>query len=158
MDQCFKANSFNFTNTSNVATGTLNYDWDFGDGTTSTDTNPWHTFTSAGQYDVMLVAMNAGCDNDTTYITVDVGTIGLEQLDDVVLSVVPNPFTKEFVVHSTKEIEKIELIDSRGAFVTISWLMKDGTILIDASRLSKGVYILQLNVGDEIIRKRIVKN
>lgn len=35
-DQCFKANSFDFTNASNVATGTLNYDWDFGDGTTST--------------------------------------------------------------------------------------------------------------------------
>tara|TARA_R110002072_G_scaffold303115_1_gene494268 strand:+ start:11238 stop:13490 length:2253 start_codon:yes stop_codon:yes gene_type:complete len=144
-----------FTNSSANAGS---YFWDFGDGTTSTDANPWHTFTTAGLYNVMLVATNSGCPNDTLYLTIDVGTIGLEQLDDVILSVVPNPFTKEFVVHSTKKIEKLELIDSRGAFVDIKWLMKDGMVFIDASKISKGVYILQLNVGDEITHKRIVKN
>lgn len=49
-----------FTNTSS---GAENYWWDLGDGTTSTETNPVHTYTAAGAYTVTLEACNdAGCD------------------------------------------------------------------------------------------------
>ncbi|MBK9046013.1 MAG: PKD domain-containing protein [Bacteroidetes bacterium] len=48
-----------FTNNSLDAT---TYTWDFGDGTTSTASNPSHTYTTAGSYQVMLIASNAnGC-------------------------------------------------------------------------------------------------
>jgi PKD repeat protein len=43
-----------FTNTSTVTDGTLSYQWDFGDGTTSTQTNPSHVYTNAGVYNVCL--------------------------------------------------------------------------------------------------------
>ena len=59
----------NFTNTSSNATS---YFWNFGDGNTSTTTNPSNTYTSAGTYDVMLIAMNGSCANDTSYITITV--------------------------------------------------------------------------------------
>lgn len=45
-----------FTNYSENATS---YAWDFGDGETSTDENPVHTFTEAGSYEVTLTASNA---------------------------------------------------------------------------------------------------
>ncbi|WP_277480248.1 PKD domain-containing protein [Catalinimonas alkaloidigena] len=36
--------------------------WDFGDGTTSTETNPKHAYEEVGHYEIMLVASNAlGC-------------------------------------------------------------------------------------------------
>jgi PKD repeat protein len=38
--------------------GTITYAWDFGDGNTSTDTNPTHTFTTAGDRTVTLAATN----------------------------------------------------------------------------------------------------
>lgn len=47
--------------------------WDFGDGATSTDRNPSHTYGSAGSYDVTLTASNdLGADTmtKTGYITV----------------------------------------------------------------------------------------
>jgi PKD repeat protein len=44
----------NFTNTSTATDGTLSYVWDFGDGTTSTQTNPSHVFNNAGVYNVCL--------------------------------------------------------------------------------------------------------
>ena len=50
--------------------------WDFGDGNTTTELNPTHTYTEAGEYTVMLVALDSiGCFyNDTVYIDVVVST------------------------------------------------------------------------------------
>lgn len=71
LSSCFPA-TVNFTNTTTAATS---YAWDFGDGATSTATNPSHTYTAAGTYTVKLVACNTtpGCDSliRTAYITVN---------------------------------------------------------------------------------------
>ena len=48
--------------------------WDFDDGTTSTLTNPSHTFVDTGFFNVMYVAIDSSTCNiaDTTYLTVDI--------------------------------------------------------------------------------------
>jgi gliding motility-associated-like protein len=46
-----------FVNTS-TGGGIITYLWDFGDGQTSTDANPTHTYTSTGAYTVTLTAKN----------------------------------------------------------------------------------------------------
>jgi len=46
----------NFTSTSSNAES---YYWDFGDGTTSTESSPEHTYASAGNYDVILKVNSA---------------------------------------------------------------------------------------------------
>ncbi len=45
----------NFVNTSTSATS---YSWDFGDGNTSTEESPTHTYAQGGNYDIMLIALN----------------------------------------------------------------------------------------------------
>lgn len=59
----------NFTNTSMNAD---TYDWDFGDGNTSTDFEPTHTYAGAGTYPVTLSVSNAqgSMDMITTDVTV----------------------------------------------------------------------------------------
>ncbi len=55
------------------STGAISWDWDFGDGGTSTAQNPTHQYTSAGTYTVSLTATNScGSDTETKtdYITV----------------------------------------------------------------------------------------
>ena len=47
------------------STDALSWNWDFGDGTTSTAQNPNHTYTSEGVYIVTLIAEN-DCGSDTT--------------------------------------------------------------------------------------------
>ena len=57
----------------NESTGTepLSYEWDFGDGDTSTETNPQHVYVKPGTYEVRLTATNPwGSDTATARITV----------------------------------------------------------------------------------------
>lgn len=57
--QCFNGNSFVFTNTSSSGAG-ITYAWNFGDGTTSTATNPTKSYSAAGYYSVQLVTDSGG--------------------------------------------------------------------------------------------------
>ncbi len=62
------AGKVTFTNTSEGATS---YAWDFGDGNTSTDENPAHTYAKNDTYTVKLTATNAGgSDNTTKEVTI----------------------------------------------------------------------------------------
>lgn len=44
-----------------VTENIVGWQWDFGDGTSSTEQNPTHTYTTAGDYVVTLVAFNTQC-------------------------------------------------------------------------------------------------
>lgn len=60
----------NFTNQTTVKTTgnpSVSYAWDFGDGATSTDLNPIHTYTAEGKYTVKLTASSLnGCKKTIT--------------------------------------------------------------------------------------------
>ncbi len=68
--QCKSNNQFVFNNQSSIMVGaTLNYTWDFGDGTTSTDKNPVKSFAHTGNYTVTLTTTNGssqGCSSTST--------------------------------------------------------------------------------------------
>jgi PKD repeat protein len=58
-----------FTNSSSA--NVTSYSWNFGDGSTSTEQNPVHTYAAAGTYSVILTATGPdGTNTETGYITV----------------------------------------------------------------------------------------
>jgi len=61
---CNPPATINFTNASS-GTGVLNYQWNFGDGGTSTATNPSHTYITSGNFTVRLIVINASGCRDT---------------------------------------------------------------------------------------------
>lgn len=73
--QVDSANTVYFMNNS---TGTsLNYYWDFGDGNTSTQANPTHTYSTPGSYTVCLSVWNGTCaDTTCSVVTVQGPTSG----------------------------------------------------------------------------------
>ncbi len=57
----------------NSSTGEgLTYEWDFGDGTTSTEAQPVHTYTETGTYEVILRTITANGCEDEIMKTVDI--------------------------------------------------------------------------------------
>ena len=60
---CMPGGAVSFTNQSSISGGTpLTYQWSFGDGANSTQTNPSHTYAAIGNYTVTLIATSAsGC-------------------------------------------------------------------------------------------------
>jgi gliding motility-associated-like protein len=70
--QCGSGNFFRFTNKTTLGSGSMKYYWSFGDGNTSIDTNPTHTYTNYGKYQVKLRAETTfGC-FDTISVIVNV--------------------------------------------------------------------------------------
>ena len=61
----------------NLSNGNVAYSWDFGDGTTSTEAYPTHTYSGNGPYNLCLtVADNNGC-TDTHCDTVSINSDGI---------------------------------------------------------------------------------
>lgn len=66
-----QANLLNYDFTADTNSTATNWLWDFGDGNTSTQQNPNHTYTTPGTYTVCLTANNA-CGTDSTCSSVTV--------------------------------------------------------------------------------------
>lgn len=69
--QCFKGNSFMFTDTSTVSSGTLTRKWMFNDSIVESTNNVFNkSFTKSGVYYAkLLVETNLGCKDSITYIS-----------------------------------------------------------------------------------------
>ena len=66
--QCFTNNLFNFTNTTTISSGTLQYVWTLGDGTTATTANVTHNYMQPGDYIVKMVATSdKGCADSSSF-------------------------------------------------------------------------------------------
>ena len=66
---CGIPDSVQFTN---LSEGALNYEWDFGDGQSSLDTDPLIIYNAAGQFTVQLIATNEFACKDTSFQSLDV--------------------------------------------------------------------------------------
>jgi PKD repeat protein len=65
------ATDFKKVTFTNVSTGHTSVSWDFGDGSTSTENNPVHTYAAVGAYVVKLTATNAdGSDQSQQTVTI----------------------------------------------------------------------------------------
>ena len=73
INTCQPPTPVTFTNATSPAS--LSYQWNFGDGHTSTQASPVYTYDSAGNYPVQLIATNAqGC-TDTIIHKISIGTV-----------------------------------------------------------------------------------
>ena len=86
----------NFYNTSIVGVD-AQYLWNFGDGTTSSETSPQHTYTRYGSFTVTLTVTNA-CGTKTATQTLSFRTPTVELSEKMIFEITPNPNDGRFVL------------------------------------------------------------
>lgn len=86
--------ALNFTSTS---TNASSYYWDFGDGNTSTDPNPTHTYAVSDVYQVRHMAISS-CASDTSEQTIAAFATSVRELADLKAVIFPNPGKGSFQI------------------------------------------------------------
>ncbi len=138
--------SVTFTNTSANASSYL---WNFGDGFTSTEANPVHTYTTPGTYTVTLSASNT-CRtvNKTQSFSF---TSGVHELtDEIGITLLPNPTAGDFQVAVQSRIAAdlhLRLLDAQGRLIKrMDLAIKPGATIVPfvQLQLAKGVYKLTI--------------
>ncbi|MEO0474011.1 MAG: PKD domain-containing protein, partial [Bacteroidota bacterium] len=134
----------NFTNTSTSKRTIIGFEWDFGDGNTSTAINPSHTYTDTGVYVVSLIAETVDGCRDTADTPISIRVTG--------------PPTAAFVVNPTRDCEPFAATfteSSSGFFTLVDWAWDFGDGNTDNGQsiaphiyTSAGIYTASLTVTD----------
>jgi hypothetical protein len=134
--------------------------WDFGDGSTSTDTSPVHVFPSSNVYQVCLTVRNANAE-DTYCKPVTVGTVSAPELPFLPkLTVHPNPCVDFLTVQQPalmKIVPRFSLADVFGRLV-LEQALSDFSSQVDVRHLPSGVYFWQYWFGHQAVQSgKVVK-
>lgn len=134
------------------------YLWDFGDGSTSVDENPVHSYVSGGNYNITLHAIHCSQTDVKTMAVVITGIQTHIMLDSGILSVFPNPFPDVFVVESQgSEITGVEIFDLTGRLVFKGDQKHNNQFIVDLSDFPSGCFILKVLIHDQVLNQKIVK-
>ena len=144
--------------------------WDFGDGSTSIDPYPTHTYATPGNYIVCLTVGVPGtscydtyCDSSfyafkteggqMTHLTIASPT-DIADLPKTAFHVYPNPVSNELTIESNVKIDLTRIFNLNGQKV---FEAKGTTNKINLAKLPVGVYVLELNSGNKVSRTKLVK-
>lgn len=141
-----------FTNSSQNA---LSYLWEFGDGNSSTETNPVHSYAASGNYTVKLYATNQ-CKTTVKSLNIPI-TVGVEDLQTRFgIRISPNPASDAFRVDMQSRVDandvRFSLHDAQGRLMAEKRAnIRQGQNSVAFERLSlpPGVYQLQVQTGDD---------
>jgi PKD repeat protein len=122
---------------------TISFNWEFGDGTTSTDKNPIHTYSIAGIYTVNLTVSNEnGSDSKLARINVSETNVSILPVADFITNVSEGyaPLTVQFN-------------DKSENAVSFNWSFGDGAYSTERNPIhtysTAGIYTVNLTVSNE---------
>lgn len=163
---------FNVTNPSNHtiqftnhSTSAITYAWNFGDGSSSTDENPVHSFENNEYHLVCLAASGPnGYDVFCSNISTDVSSTGMAKNETIsTIKVFPNPFSNEVKIDLNlfkKGEITAQIMDISGKIIETKIIQLspgNHSIEFETSYLNNGIYILNI-IGDGLNKSfKIIK-
>ncbi len=149
-----------FTNT---ATGNpTSYLYDFGDGNTSTQPGPIHTYAASGQYTVCQTVTNI-CGDDSTCSILGV-TVGRDEGISRAIDIYPNPAYESFTIRVPDGVTdgfRLSLKNTIGQEIRN---LKSGPVSsgfeleVDVRELPSGVYFLGISMDHTFMIRKIIIN
>lgn len=164
-DELFLPNNatLSLTNTSSAVDADLL--WNFGDGQTSTEENPVHTYTQVGTYVVSLQVSPAGGCPAYALHTVQVKDEALNYVDDearesVRVDVYPNPAKDRISLVfelQRPSVAHITLVDALGKVV---WAEErrvfNSRLELPTAALPNGIYYLRVEASGQFIARKVM--
>ena len=154
--------NFNFTVTnnavsfSNLSTQASTYSWDFGDGVSSEETAPTHTYDSAGTYNIMLTATQCGFSSTVT-IPINIPTLNLKKNPiSTHITYYPNPVASELLLN-INAFESIQLIDISGKIYNPSYFTTTENTTINFANFEPGIYFLKIVKDSKLEIIKVIK-
>lgn len=137
----YQASSLNvdFTNTSAYSD---QYEWSFGDGNTSTEANPTHSFALPGSYNVVLIVSKCGL-SDTITKQITIIPESLAENAKTNFKIYPNPSNDCIYIKTSREFpfEKYSIVNQYGQQVMTGLLKAENTEQkISLNTITSGVY------------------
>ena len=142
--------------------------WDFGDGATSTENNPYHFYDTTGSYIVKLTAYNYCGGVDSSFkinVTVPIKTgvdNDLVQWGELKLYPIPSTDDLNYTLNN-RLFGKLSIIlaDATGKIVEEVETVKSAQEFsgsIDISQYPSGIYFVKFSIENSSITKRAIKN
>ena len=146
-----------FTNTSN--SGSI-YEWDFGDGGTSTEENPTYTYASPGTYTVTLVVSSEFCPERTITSEVELISTSTSDLEDTFsIKLSPNPNDGQFLMRVNANVQALfdwKLSGVDGKIYKTGQINTNTNRDIEVTNLATGIFFLELTSGNQRMIERVV--
>jgi hypothetical protein len=147
-----------FDNTSSIGSGSIaSYSWDFGDNSTSAETDPTHIYSSSGMFNVTLNATSAaGCVSSfTTQVDATVEIREVQASNSLV--VFPNPASTRVNVITSVE-GTVNVLDQTGKMLVEGWpAFPAKAVSIDTEQWAEGVYQIVFISHSGVDTFRLVK-
>ncbi len=119
------------------------------------------TLTIAGMYNDTLNTSITGCDSVVTLIlsVLPNGVNDLEELNSN-MQVFPNPTSDIMTVsiNNNEHKTKFKIIDLTGNVIAEQLSETSKKTIIDLSKLSKGIYFVECQYKDKVLRRKVIKN
>lgn len=132
--------TFSFTDLSVNATA---WHWDFGDGATSTDQHPVHTYATNGPFTVLLTAERGTCEDTAS---VELVNVGIAEAGGVVsIGTAPNPAGALLRITSSHAMEGIRILDLAGReIISAVPATRSFEVILPTDALPCGMYVLEV--------------
>ena len=129
--------------------------WSFSDGGTALGDTATHQFAESGTYEVCVSIISGGityskCDSVT--VTCDTINSGIANINNIDLSVYPNPASSVVVIRATEEASKVRLYNAVGALV-MQRTLSGGQVSLHVADLAKGLYFVRLEDNNGVLGK-----
>lgn len=151
-------NTVTFTNTSVNATRSY---WEFGDGYTSSEDSPVHTYETISNHTVKLTVEHEQCDNSTIEEIISMTSINSHGFDSKV-ALYPNP-AENIITLTIAETNNhdwtVEILNATGKQVLMQKNKGNEVVKIfDISHLSKGIYLVKVKNNEAFAIKKLIVN